>query len=406
LNKTPVSNRLHISIFGRRNVGKSTLINALTNQEIAVVSNIPGTTTDPVFKTMELLPIGPVVIIDTAGLDDSGELGELRIKKTYDILRKTDLAILVINSRDGYTIFEEKLLEIIKEREIMCIIVINNFDNEKIRREDIEKIKLNGYPYEEINAKNFEGIENLKNLIGDYAKVEENNNIVGDLINPGDFVILVTPIDKAAPKGRLILPQQQTVRDIIDNDAIAIVAKENELKQTIEGLNKKPSLVITDSQAFSIVSKDTPIDIKLTSFSILIARQKGDLFELVKGVSCINKLKSGSKVLIVEGCTHHRQEDDIGKVKIPKWIRQFSGGEIEFNWASGVYFPEEINEYDLIVHCGGCMLNRREMMYRIDTSKRKNVHITNYGMLIAYTHGILERALEPFPDVLRLIDEN
>jgi len=406
LNKTPVSNRLHISIFGRRNVGKSTLINALTNQEIAVVSNIPGTTTDPVFKTMELLPIGPVVIIDTAGLDDSGELGELRIKKTYDILRKTDLAILVINSRDGYTIFEEKLLENIKEREIMCIIVINNFDNEKIRREDIEKIKLNGYPYEEINAKNFEGIENLKNLIGDYAKVEENNNIVGDLINPGDFVILVTPIDKAAPKGRLILPQQQTVRDIIDNDAIAIVAKENELKQTIEGLNKKPSLVITDSQAFSIVSKDTPIDIKLTSFSILIARQKGDLFELVKGVSCINKLKSGSKVLIVEGCTHHRQEDDIGKVKIPKWIRQFSGGEIEFNWASGVYFPEEINEYDLIVHCGGCMLNRREMMYRIDTSKRKNVHITNYGMLIAYTHGILERALEPFPDVLRLIDEN
>ena len=268
-------NRLHISIFGRRNAGKSTLINALTNQEIAVVSNIPGTTTDPVFKTMELLPIGPVVIIDTAGLDDSGELGELRIKKTYDILRKTDLAILVINSRDGYTIFEEKLLENIKEREIMCIIVINNFDNEKIRREDIEKIKLNGYPYEEINAKNFEGIENLKNLIGDYAKVEENNNIVGDLINPGDFVILVTPIDKAAPKGRLILPQQQTVRDIIDNDAIAIVAKENELKQTIEGLNKKPSLVITDSQAFSIVSKDTPLDIKLTSFSILIARQKG-----------------------------------------------------------------------------------------------------------------------------------
>jgi [FeFe] hydrogenase H-cluster maturation GTPase HydF len=407
MNKTPVGNRLHISIFGRRNAGKSTLINAITDQNIAIVSNVPGTTTDPVYKTMELLPIGPVVIIDTPGLDDEGSLGELRVKKSYDVLRKSDLVILVVSSQDGITKFEKEFILELKKRKLTSIIVFNKTDLKEIKESDLKNISEEfKIPSQAVSANLKKGITELKEFIGKNAKFDNlSSNIVGDLINPGDFVVLVTPIDKAAPKGRLILPQQQVIRDIIENDAIAIVTKEYELKETLENLNKKPSLVITDSQAFLKVSADTPNDLKLTSFSILIGRQKGDLLQMVKGLNKIKDLKSGSKVIIVEGCTHHRQADDIGKVKIPRWIRQISGGDIKFQWASGTYFPDEIEEFDLIVHCGGCMLNRKEMMFRMNYSKELNVEITNYGMLIAYVHGILKRALEPFPAASILLED-
>ncbi|MEN8906097.1 MAG: [FeFe] hydrogenase H-cluster maturation GTPase HydF [Clostridiales bacterium] len=407
MNKTPVGNRLHIAIFGRRNAGKSTLINALTDQEIAIVSDVAGTTTDPVYKTMELLPIGPVVIIDTPGLDDEGDLGELRIKKSYDVLRKSDFAIMVINAKYGITDFEDKFIKELKLRNIPSIIVYNKIDILSISDKKIDETQKE-YSISSIKVSAHEktGISELKEFIGKNAKYDDSQiNIVGDLISPGDFVVLVTPIDKAAPKGRLILPQQQVIRDIIENDAIAVVTKEYELKETLENLNKKPSLVITDSQAFLKVSADTPMDIRLTSFSILIGRQKGDLLKMVKGLNKIRALKSASNVLIVEGCTHHRQADDIGKVKIPRWIRQISGGDINFQWASGTYFPEKINNFDLIVHCGGCMLNRREMLYRINYAEENLVEITNYGMLIAYVQGVLKRALEPFPAALMLLED-
>lgn len=406
MNNTPVGNRLHIAIFGRRNAGKSTLINALTGQQIAVVSDVPGTTTDPVYKTMELLPLGPIVIIDTAGIDDVGDLGNLRMEKTYDVLRKTNFAIYVVDAEEGITEFDRKFIEEIKSKEVAVIAALNKSD--KRRREqpeiDDDKKKL-GVPICEISAINKSGIEELKQLIAKHAKFDEADlTLVGDLINPGDIVVLVTPIDKAAPKGRLILPQQQTIRDIIENDGIVVVTKEYELKETFESLKKKPSLVITDSQAFLKVSADTPEDVRLTSFSILFARYKGELIEMVKGLNKIEQLKEGSRVLIVEGCTHHRQADDIGKVKIPRWIRQMTGAQIEFEWASGTYFPKEIERFDLIVHCGGCMLNRLEMQYRINLSRQKEIAITNYGMLIASVHGILKRALKPFPSVYNELD--
>ncbi len=399
MNNTPVANRLHIAIFGRRNAGKSTLINALTGQDIAVVSNVPGTTTDPVYKTMELLPLGPVVIIDTAGIDDFGDLGNLRMEKTYDVLRKTNFAIFVFDAKEGITESDIDFLQQIKSREIAVIAVLNKSDMIKTETSGINEYKKKlGVPVCEISAQNRTGIEELKQMIAKHAKFDEANmSIVGDLINPGDVVVLVTPIDSGAPKGRLILPQQQTIRDILDNDAIVVVTKEFELKETLRSLAKKPSLVITDSQVFSRVSEDTPEDIGLTSFSILFARYKGELVQMVKGLKKIEELKAGSRVLIVEGCTHHRQEDDIGKVKIPRWLRQMSGTEIEFEWASGTYFPKDIDKFDLIVHCGGCMLNRSEMQYRINYSHERDVAITNYGMLIAYTQGILKRALKPFP---------
>jgi [FeFe] hydrogenase H-cluster maturation GTPase HydF len=401
MNNTPIANRLHIAIFGRRNAGKSTLINALTGQEIAVVSEVPGTTTDPVYKTMELLPLGPVVIIDTAGIDDGGDLGNLRIEKTYDVLRKTNFAIYVLDAQEGITEFDRKFIEEIKSKEVAIVAVLNKSDRRRIEQHEILEYKKKlGVPICEISAINKSGMEELKQLIAKHAKFDEANlTIVGDLINPGDVVVLVTPIDKAAPKGRLILPQQQTIRDIIDNDAIAVVTKEYELKQTFESLRKKPSLVITDSQAFKKVSADTPEDIRLTSFSILFARYKGELEEMVKGLKKIKKLKAGSRVLIVEGCTHHRQEEDIGKVKIPRWIKEMTDVQIEFEWASGTYFPKDLERFDLIVHCGGCMLNRMEMQYRLNLSRQKEIAITNYGMLIASRHGILKRALQPFPSV-------
>lgn len=399
MNDTPVANRLHIAIFGRRNAGKSTLINALTGQDIAVVSNAPGTTTDPVYKTMELLPLGPVVIIDTAGIDDFGDLGNLRMEKTYDVLRKTNFAIFVLDAQEGITESDKDFLQEIKSRKVSVIAVLNKSDKMKTEPSKIDEYKKKlGVPVCAISAQNGTGIDELKQMIAKHAKFDESNlQIVGDLINPGDVVVLVTPIDKGAPKGRLILPQQQTIRDILENDAIVVVTKEVELKETLESLAKKPSLVITDSQVFSKVSEDTPEDIRLTSFSILFARYKGELTQLVKGLKKIEELKAGSRVLIVEGCTHHRQEDDIGKAKIPRWIRQMCGAEIEFEWASGTYFPKDIEKFDLIVHCGGCMLNRLEMQYRINYSHQSNVAITNYGMLIASAQGILKRALKPFP---------
>jgi [FeFe] hydrogenase H-cluster maturation GTPase HydF len=402
-----MGNRLHIAIFGRRNAGKSSLINALTNQELAVVSDIPGTTTDPVYKTMELLPIGPVVIIDTPGLDDQGSLGSLRIEKTYEIMRKTNFALVVISSLEGVTAFEEDLIKKLKANGVGTICVSNKSDLKLISDDQLRGLEEKlGVPLINVSSLTKEGIENLKKMITENAKFDQTElSLLGDLINPGDMVVLVTPIDKAAPKGRLILPQQQTIRDIIELDAIAVVTKEHELKETLLNLVKKPSLVITDSQAFLKVSADTPEDILLTSFSILFARQKGELTEMVKGLKKIESLKVGSKVLIVEGCTHHRQADDIGKVKIPRWIRQIVGGEVEFEWVSGNSFPKDISRFDAIIHCGACMLNKQEMQYRINFAKENNVAITNYGMLIAYVQGIIHRALKPFPLAAMILDE-
>lgn len=407
MNSTPMGNRLHIAIFGRRNAGKSSLINALTNQDIALVSNTPGTTTDPVYKTMELLPVGPVVIIDTAGLDDEGELGNLRVEKSYDVLRKTNLAVVVISAADGVTDFERSFIKYLKGRNIKVIGVLNKIDIKKESLTEIDEVKKQlGITVIGVSAREKVGIEDLKRIIGENSEYDESQlSIVGDLINPGDFVVLVTPIDKAAPKGRLILPQQQTIRDIIEKDAIAVVTKEHELKETLRNLGKKPSLVITDSQAFLKVSADTPADIPLTSFSILFARYKGELLEMVKGLKSIENLESGSRVLVVEGCTHHRQSDDIGKVKIPRWIRQICGAEVDFEWASGTHFPKDLKDFDLIVHCGACMLNKLEMQYRMSIARDNGVAITNYGMLIAHVQGILKRALAPFPAVSMLLEE-
>lgn len=407
MNSTPMGNRLHIGIFGRRNAGKSSLINALTDQEIALVSGVAGTTTDPVYKTMELLPVGPVVIIDTAGLDDEGELGNLRVQKTYDVLRKTNLAVVVLNALDGVTEFEAGLVKKLKSLGIPAVVAVNKTDLKELPQPELEKIGQDlGLPVLRVSAEKRLGINPLKKLIAENAKFDDSQlSLVSDLIAPGDFVVLVTPIDKAAPKGRLILPQQQTIRDIIEADAIAVITKEHELKETLGSLKKRPSMVITDSQAFLKVSADTPEDIRLTSFSILFARYKGELMEMVKGLKKLEELQAGSRVLVVEGCTHHRQADDIGKVKIPRWVRQMNGGEIEFEWASGTYFPEEIKKFDAIVHCGGCMLNKQEMQYRINVAKENCIAITNYGMLIAYMQGVLKRALKPFPAASLLLED-
>lgn len=408
MNETPMSSRMAIGLFGKRNAGKSSLINALTDQSVAVISDVAGTTTDPVYKTMELLPIGPVVFIDTAGLDDTGELGMLRIEKTYEVLRKCHFAIVVADIETGITEFEEEFIDQLIKRKIPSVFVLNKADKGCPAPEEIEALKKTlKIPLSFTSVYNGSGIKAVKQMIIDHANYEDvEPALVGDLIESGDMVVLVTPIDKSAPKGRLILPQQQTIRDILEKDAVAMITKEHELKHTLENLAKPPALVITDSQAFLKVSADTPADIPLTSFSILFARQKTDLAEMVKGIKRIEQLAPGDKVLIVEGCTHHRQADDIGKVKIPRWIRQITGCDIEFHWASGAHYPKDIDEYAVIVHCGGCMLNRREMQYRVHTARNKGVHITNYGMLIAYVQGILSRALEPFPAAKLALEEN
>ncbi len=400
-NETPEASRLHIAIFGRRNAGKSSLLNALTGQAAALVSEEPGTTTDPVFKAMELLPLGPVVFIDTAGLDDCGPLGELRVKRTYDILNRTDLALLVCDSQLGVTEFELDLAGMIRRKNIPMIGVINKIDSAGYKRESRqewqEKLQTE---LVEVSAANNAGITQLKLAIVHNAPDSDREPfLTGDLIKPGDITILVIPIDKAAPKGRLILPQQQVIRDILEHDGVVMVTKEHELKAALESLTPKPALVITDSQAFLKVAADTPQDVPLTSFSILFARYKGSLLELVTGAKSIDSLKPGDRILIAEGCTHHRQSDDIGTVKIPRWLRQIAGGELRFEWASGHGLPSDLGVYQLIIHCGACMLNRREMLYRISLAKEQGVPIVNYGVLIAYIQGIFPRAVEPFPEV-------
>ncbi|MDF2922032.1 MAG: small GTP-binding protein [Paenibacillaceae bacterium] len=399
LNATPRANRVHIALFGKRNAGKSSLINAITKQETAVVSPVKGTTTDPVYKAMELLPLGPVVFIDTAGLDDEGELGELRKRKTLEVLEKTDLALLVIDAAEGISDFEISMAAYLKQKKIPAIGVLNKIDldvpADSLLKESEDKLELKTLA---VSAAAGKGISELRKAMGDAVPDDDDKfKIVGDLIQPGDFVVLVTPIDKAAPKGRLILPQQQTIRDILESDAIAVVTKEYELKETLERLGTKPKLVITDSQAFLKVAADTPKDVPLTSFSILFARHKGDLTELVKGAKAVESLKDGDKVLIAEACTHHQQSDDIGRVKIPRWLRQTTGKEIQFEFANGYSFPPNITDYSLIVHCGSCMLNRRSMLHRIAQAVDANVPIVNYGVLIAYVQGIFPRAIDMFP---------
>lgn len=389
LNETPRGDRIHIALFGRRNAGKSSIVNALTGQELAIVSDVKGTTTDPVFKAMELLPLGPVVMIDTPGLDDEGELGEKRVKKAKEVLRKTDIALVIADAETGITEFEQGILDLIRERKLPYLIVYNKTDLAgRVRAEDNDHACF-------VSAVTKEGIFGLKEAIGKLLPEEQPRQIVGDLISPGDFVVLVVPIDSAAPKGRLILPQQQTIRDILEHNACSVAVKESELEQTLKDLGKKPALVITDSQAFEQVAAIVPEDISLTSFSILFARYKGDLLEEVKGARAAGHLKDGSRVLIAEGCTHHRQCDDIGTVKIPRWLTEYTGKQLVFETSSGSTFPEDLSGYDLIVHCGGCMLNPKEMKHRIASSVKAEVPIVNYGVLIAAMKGILNRSLQP-----------
>ena len=400
MNQTPSANRTHIGIFGKRNAGKSSLINAITGQNYAIVSDVLGTTTDPVLKSMELLPLGPVVIIDTPGLDDEGELGALRIQKAYQILNKTDIAVLVIDASFGVTKEDSEILKRIHEKEIPCVIVVNksdicpNCNLEDLPLPDSDSAIL-------VSSKTGEHIHELKELLAQQASQDTiQKSIVADLLNPLDFVVLVVPIDSAAPKGRLILPQQQTIRDILEAKASAIVVQETELAETLTSLGKKPKMVITDSQVFKKVSAVTPDDILLTSFSILFARDKGNLKTLVDGASALDSLKNGDCILISEGCTHHRQCDDIGTVKLPNWIRNYTKKEIEFEFTSGTEFPLDLSSYKMIVHCGGCMLNEREMKYRLKCAEDAKIPITNYGTCIAYINGILNRSLEPVKDFL------
>ena len=406
LNSTPSSERVHIGIFGKRNAGKSSVINAITNQNLAIVSDIKGTTTDPVSKAMELLPLGPVMIIDTPGLDDVGELGKMRIQKSYQVLNKSDIGILVIDGTFGQTDEDKALINKFKEKNIPYIVVMNKLDLVR-EQQNIDENEINSKSNTIwVSSTTKENIYELKEMIAKQAPTDEPKfKIVGDLLNPSDFVVLVVPIDKAAPKGRLILPQQQTIRDILEANANAIVVKENELKNTLENLGKKPKLVITDSQVFSKVSTDTPKDILLTSFSILFARYKGDLKETVKGVKTLEDLKDNDTILISEGCTHHRQCDDIGTVKIPKWITKYTNKKINFEFTSGTEFPYDLSKYKMIIHCGGCTLNEREMKYRVKCAQDQNIPFTNYGILIAYTQGILKRTLEPFSDISCLLEE-
>ena len=408
MNQTPMSERVHIGFFGKRNAGKSSVMNAVTGQDLAVVSEVKGTTTDPVYKSMELLPLGPVVMMDTPGIDDGGELGKLRVKKSYQVLNKTDAAVLVIDGLSGASEEDAAMLKKIRKKQIPYTVVLNKQDlaSEEIKEQTIQMLGIGREQLLSVSAADGTGINELKERIAQIAKPEElERRIIGDMISPSDFIVLVVPIDSAAPKGRLILPQQQTIRDILEADAVSVVIKEDRVRETIESLGKKPRLVITDSQAFETVAADTPEDILLTSFSILFARYKGNLEMAVKGVTTLDKLKNGDKILISEGCTHHRQCDDIGTVKIPRWIREYTGKEIQFETTSGTQFPDELGEYKLIVHCGGCMLNEREMKYRLSCAEDQGVPITNYGILIAYIKGILKRSVELFPEISSLLEE-
>ncbi|AEG15854.1 small GTP-binding protein [Desulfofundulus kuznetsovii DSM 6115] len=406
LNATPRGQRLHIALFGRRNAGKSSLINAITNQEVAIVSGIPGTTTDPVAKAMELLPLGPVMLIDTAGLDDTGELGALRVQKTLEVLNKTDLALLVVDPGRGIGEYERDVVNRAREQKVPVLGVINKIDlyPEAVNRPWQQELDV---PFVAVSALTRRGINELKMAVVKAAPRDwALPTIVGDLIEPGDLVVLVIPIDKAAPRGRLILPQQQVIRDVLENDAVAVMVKERELKHALASMAVKPKLVVTDASAYLKAVADTPPDVLFTSFSILFARYKGDLPTLVAGARAVKDLKPGDKILIAEACTHHPIQDDIGRVKIPRWLRQAVGGELVFDVASGgSTLPENLRDYKLIVHCGACMLNRREMLYRIMQAQEAGVPIVNYGVLMAHIHGVLKRALSPFPQALAVLEE-
>ncbi len=397
LQNTPSSERLHIGFFGLRNAGKSSVVNSVTNQQLSVVSDVLGTTTDPVKKAMELLPLGPVVIIDTPGLDDEGTLGELRVKRAQEILSITDIAVLVVDSQKGMSKEDKELLNIFKERNLPFVVVYNKADLL------IEKPELkNNEIY--VSAKTGDNINELKVMLSKLSpKVKSEKPLVSDLLNEGDLVVLVIPIDEAAPKGRLILPQQMVMRDILDHHCMCICTQVEELKTTLASLSKKPKLVITDSQAFEKVAKDTPSDIMMTSFSIIMARYKGDLKALISGASALSSIKDNDKILIAEGCTHHRQCNDIGTVKMPKWIENFTNAKPQYTFTSGGTFPDDLSDFKLIVHCGGCMLNEKEMKWRMQKADTQSVPILNYGIAIAHMHGILKRSLAPFPDVSKLL---
>lgn len=403
LNNTPSAERIHIGIFGRRNAGKSSLINALTGQNLAIVSDVKGTTTDPVLKAMELLPLGPVVMIDTPGLDDTGELGALRIQKTYQILNKTDIALVVIDTTVGMTDADAAILTRIQEKEIPYLLVWNKADQLGTDAE-LKGDFAGSIPKEHsilISASTGSHIHELKEKLASLVPTQGNDRrIVSDLIRPGDFVVLVVPIDKAAPKGRLILPQQQTIRDILDTGATAIVTRDTELSDTLNRLGELPSLVITDSQAFEKVARLTPPEVPPTSFSILFARYKGNLNTVVNGARALDMLKDQDTVLICEGCTHHRQCEDIGTVKLPRWIREHTGKSLNFVFTSGTEFPTDLRPYRMIIHCGGCTLNEREMQFRLKCAEDAGIPITNYGTAIAYMKGILERSIQVFENNL------
>ena len=406
LNQTPMSERTHIGFFGKRNAGKSSVMNAVTGQELAVVSDVKGTTTDPVYKSMELLPLGPVVMMDTPGIDDEGELGRMRVRKSYQVLNKTDAAVLVIDGTVGASAEDETLLERIRKKNIPFIVVINKKELADTATEEVVKrrLTLDDGQLALVSAATGEGIHELKERIASIARVEEPAKyLVRDLLEPSDIAVLVVPIDSAAPKGRLILPQQQTIRDILEADAVSVVVKENGVKNALGQLNKKPKMVITDSQVFAQVAADTPEDIQLTSFSILMARYKGNLEQAVRGVTALDGLEDGDMVLISEGCTHHRQCDDIGTVKIPRWIREYTGKDVQIVTSSGTEFPDDLKKYKLIIHCGGCMLNEREMKYRLSCAADQGVPMTNYGIMIAYVKGILKRSVQIFPDISVLL---
>ena len=393
LNDTPSANRIHIGFFGCRNAGKSSVVNAITGQELAVVSDVLGTTTDPVQKAMELLPLGPVMIIDTPGFDDVGELGEKRIQKTKQILNRTDIAVLVVDAKKGFTATDKQLLALIQEKELPYLIIYNKSDLlEKIPKEEEHSIYISAL--EKI------GIQECKEKLAHQISTEDMTlQIVGDLLNPGDLAVLVIPIDSAAPKGRLILPQQQVIRDILEAGAAAVTVRNTELARTLQKLEGKVRMVITDSQAFEEVSAIVPKEIPLTSFSILMARFKGYLETAVKGIQAVDSLKDGDRVLISEGCTHHRQCEDIGTVKLPNWLLKYTGKNLKFEWSSGREFKEDLSPYAMVIHCGGCMLNEREVKYRMKCAVDQGIPFTNYGIAIAYMKGILQRSIEPIPNL-------
>ena len=406
MNQTPASERVHISFFGKRNAGKSSVINAITGQDLAIVSSVRGTTTDPVYKTMELLPLGPVMIIDTPGIDDEGELGALRVRKSYQVLNKTDIAILVVDSTTGKGEEELALIHRFHKKGIPYLVVYNKID--LLSGEEVRDLAMSVRPGEVlVSAADGMNIQELKEKIAT-LKPEDTHKypLIQDLIKPLDLVILVVPIDKAAPKGRLILPQQQTIRDILERGALSLVVRDTELKSTLDYFLSHgvcPKMVVTDSQAFARVSKDVPENITLTSFSILFSRYKGELETQLEGVAALSSIQDDDRILIAEGCTHHRQCGDIGTCKIPDWIRNYTGKKPVFEFTSGTEFPDDVSSYKMVVHCGGCMLNEREMKYRIACCRDQGVPITNYGLLIAQVTGILKRSLGPFPEMQKLV---